>query len=205
MNYASPVQAVIPGVQGRVLAVLARTEAELTMRTVARLAGVSVNQASVVLNGLVSLGLAERREAGSAALVKLVRENEAARVILLLASLHSAVISRLEAEAKNIEPAPASLILFGSFANGLARETSDIDVLAVRAAGVEANDPQWVDSLGHWADVAHRISGNPINLLEASLDEMSELVQHQGSVWQAAVQQGLSISGQRSDGVAAGE
>ncbi len=187
------------------LAVLARTEAELTMRTVARLAGVSVNQASVVLNGLVSLGLAERREAGSAALVKLVRENEAARAILSLASLHGAVIARLQEEAKNIQPAPASLILFGSFANGLAQERSDVDVLAVRAAGVEANDPQWVDSLGHWAELAHRITGNPINLLEASLDEMSELVQRKGSVWQAAAQQGVLISKQRSDSVAARE
>ena len=41
MDFARPVEALIPGVQGRVLGVLARTEAEMTIRTVAGLAAVS--------------------------------------------------------------------------------------------------------------------------------------------------------------------
>ena len=57
MDYVHPVEAVIPGVQGRVLAVLARTETELTMRTVAELAGASANRATTVLNRLVHLGI----------------------------------------------------------------------------------------------------------------------------------------------------
>ncbi|MHB1913167.1 MAG: MarR family transcriptional regulator, partial [Acidimicrobiales bacterium] len=67
MDQVRPVEAVIPGVQGRVLGVLARGGTELTMRTVAELAGVSVQQASVVLGRLVALGLVHRRDAGSAA------------------------------------------------------------------------------------------------------------------------------------------
>ena len=89
----------MPGVRGRVLEVLARTDAELTMRTVARLAGVSVNRAVAVLNSLVSLGVVERREAGSAALVQLVNDNEAARSIVALAQLFDRVLIRLKEEA----------------------------------------------------------------------------------------------------------
>ena len=94
MEYGNPVEAVIPGVQGRVLTVLARTEAELTMRSVAELAGVSANQATVVLNRLVRLGLVERRDVGAAALVRLVRENEAARSVLALVDLRDGVLAR---------------------------------------------------------------------------------------------------------------
>jgi hypothetical protein len=41
VDFRRPVQDVIPGVQGRILPVLADTTAELNLRTVARLAGVS--------------------------------------------------------------------------------------------------------------------------------------------------------------------
>ena len=45
MDFVHPVRSVIPGVQGRVLAVLSETTAELSLRTLARLADVSVAQA----------------------------------------------------------------------------------------------------------------------------------------------------------------
>ncbi|MBV8297334.1 MAG: hypothetical protein JO085_10885, partial [Acidimicrobiia bacterium] len=115
MDYESPVEAVIPGVQGRVLGVLTRTDRELTMRGVAQLAGASVQQASVVVARLVELGLAVRRDVGTAALVRLDRQNEAARCVLGLASLHEQVLERLRAAAHSIAPAPASLTVFGSF------------------------------------------------------------------------------------------
>src|ERR1035437_8975786 len=80
VDYPQPVEALIPGVPGRVLGVLARTESQLTMRTVARLARVGVNRAAVVRNALVSLGVVERRAAGSALLVQLGRADEASRL-----------------------------------------------------------------------------------------------------------------------------
>jgi predicted nucleotidyltransferase len=195
VDYVRPVEAVIPGAQGRVLGVLSRTETELTMRTVARLAGVSVSRAADVLNRLVSLGLVERREAGPSALVALAHDNEAARAVLALAGLRDAVVTRLRLEARTVEPVPASLVVFGSFPIGEAREGSDIDVLAVRAAGVRADNPGWVDSVGRWVDRAREIAGNPVNLLEASLDEMPELLGRRGSVWEAAAQNGVLLAG----------
>lgn len=62
VDFVRPIEAIVPGAQGRVLAVLAETTAELDLRTIAKLAAVSIVQASRVLPGLVELGVVERRE-----------------------------------------------------------------------------------------------------------------------------------------------
>src|SRR5580704_12248764 len=104
------------------------------MRTVAKLAGVSVNRAVTVLNGLVELGVVRRRDAGRSALVALDRENEVGRLVASLAAVRSEAIKSLRRTARSIRPRPASLVLFGSLARGTADADSDVDVLAVRPA-----------------------------------------------------------------------
>lgn len=195
MDYVKPVEALIPGVQGRVLTVLARTEAELTMRSVAELAGVSANQATVVLNRLVRLGIVERRDVGASALVRLVRENEAARSVLSLVDLRQGVLARLAGEARKIRPAPACLVVFGSFARGDAHENSDIDVLAVPPSEAQVDDGRWTAALGQWSDRAARIAGNPVNLLEATMDELPKLVRREREPWRTIVEEGVVLVG----------
>ena len=116
MDFVHPVQAVIPGTQGRVLAVLAETTAELNLRTVARLASVSPAQASRVLPGLVELGLVERREVPPSSLFRLNRENVAAQVVIELARSRDTALERMGAVARELPLPPASVIVFGSFA-----------------------------------------------------------------------------------------
>ncbi len=195
MDFGQPIEAVVPGVQGRVLGVLARTDAELTMRTVAGLAGVSVNRAVAVLNGLVELGVVRRRDAGSAALVSLERENQVARLLLALQDVRRTVIERFQATASMIQPAPASLVLFGSFARDEARTGSDIDVLAVRAAGVGPDDGRWIDSLGRWSESATRIAGNPVRVVIAGAGELPRLLRRPSSIWRAAASEGVVLAG----------
>ncbi len=195
MDYGNPVEAVIPGVQGRVLTVLARTEAELTMRSVAELAGVSANQATIVLNRLVRLGLVERREVGAAALVRLVRENEAARSVLALVELREGVLARLTVEARKIRPVPTCLAVFGSFARGEAHESSDLDVLAVPPPAAQADSGPWTATLGQWSDRAARIAGNPVNLLEATVGELPTLVRRERAPWRTIVEEGVVLIG----------
>ena len=195
MDFRDPVEAVIPGAQGRVLTVLARTEAELTMRAVAELAGVSANQATVVLNRLVHLGLVERRDVGSAGLVHLIRDNEAARAVLTLADLQRGVLARLAGEARKIRPAPACLVVFGSFARGDANENSDIDVLAVRPLGPKVDDGRWTTALGLWTDRASWIAGNPVNLLDVTMVELSSLVRREREPWRTIVEEGVVLVG----------
>lgn len=167
-----PLEALIPGSHGRVLAVLAKTDAELTMRTVAKLSGTSIGSASGVLNHFAHLGLVERREVGSAVLVRLSRENEAARLVLDLAELQSRVVDRMRAEARRVKPTPVTLLLFGSFVHGEATETSDIDVLAI----TDPNQPSVSESLGRWCEVSSRIAGNPVSLITASKKEWPKLL-----------------------------
>jgi predicted nucleotidyltransferase len=197
MDYSHPVEALIPGVQGRVLSILARSETELTMRGVAELAGVSPQQASLVLARLVELGVVERRDVPPVALVRLVRDNLAAQALVTVARLRQAAIEELRSLAIEVTPAPASLIVFGSFARGDDDAHSDVDVLAVRPPAVTGDGlDSWTDSLGRWADRASRVLGNPVNLVEASVDEVPALLKQKApSMWSDIVAEGLVIVG----------
>lgn len=195
MDYQRPVEEIVPGVQGRVLSVLARTHEELTIRTVARLAEASPQQASVAVGHLVELGVVARREAGSSALVRLERDNEVARIVLALAEVGEAATRRLVEAAEKIEPVPASLILFGSFARGDASSSSDLDVLAVRPDGVGADDDEWIDSLGKWEVSARKIVGNPVNMLVIGEDEIPVLLRRRGGPWRAIAEEGVALIG----------
>ncbi|MHB8505890.1 MAG: nucleotidyltransferase domain-containing protein [Acidimicrobiales bacterium] len=197
MDYRRPVEALIPGVQGRVLGVLSRTSTELTMRTVAQLAGVSAQQASVVIGRLVDLGVVERRDVPPASLVRLVADNLAAQAVASVADLRSAALEHLSALAADITPAPASLVVFGSFARGDAGPDSDVDVLAVRPPALRYGaDDDWVDSLGRWADQATRAIGNPVNLVEVEAAELPGLLARPApSVWHDATRDGVVVAG----------
>ncbi|MGH9299149.1 MAG: nucleotidyltransferase domain-containing protein [Acidimicrobiales bacterium] len=195
MDYAHPVEELITGVQGRVLGVLSRTEMEMTIRTVAGLAEASPQQASVVVAHLVGLGVVTRREAGSSALVRLDRENEAARLVLALARLQDSVMVRLANAARNIEPTPASLTVFGSFARGEAVASSDLDVLAVRPEGVAADSNDWIDAIGLWGVAARSIVGNPINMLVVSVEELPALLRRRSGPWRTIVHEGVPLIG----------
>jgi predicted nucleotidyltransferase len=183
----------IPGVQGKVLAVLAKTEAELTMRKVAALSGVSSNRASAVLNHLARLGIVERREVGASSLVRLVRENEAARLVLACSDLHARVVRHLREEAMRMLSPRVCLLAFGSFARRLAREESDIDVLAL-IDEIEGEHLAVVDSLSRWSDAATRIAGNPVNLIQIDERELPALVQG-SSFWRELSEGVLVIAG----------
>lgn len=201
MDYRYPVQAVIPGVQGHVLAVLAATDTELTMRTVAKLAGVSVNRAVSVLNGLVELGIVRRRDAGRSALVALDRENEVGRLVTSLGSLRTRVVDRMREAAQSIRPRPTSIVLFGSLAAGTASAASDVDVLVVRAVGVDEHDGQWLESLGAWSDLATRIVGNPVNALVVGELEVPVLLRSRRQLWREIADTGVVLLGSSIDDV----
>jgi len=195
VDYVQPVEAVVPGVRGRVLGVLARVETELTIRTVSRLAGASVQQTATVIAELVSLGMVTRRDAGSSALVGLERENAAVGAVLALAQVGERVLERLRDSARDIEPQPASLIVFGSFARGDARLTSDLDVLAVRPIGLSPDDATWLDSLGQWESIARRIVGNPLHMFVVSQEEVQALMRRRSGPWRAIAAEGITLVG----------
>lgn len=195
MDYSRPLEAVIRGASGKVLGVLARTHAELPIRRVAQLAGVSRDRASIEIRRLVVLGIVARREVAGASLVKLERMNIAATALLALADVRSTAIARLAELAESIEPVPASLALFGSFARGSDDSESDLDVLAVRFDEVEPDDASWLDSFGDWQDVARVVVGNPVNVIEISRCELSALVKTR-SLWRTIVDDAVTLVGE---------
>src|SRR5204863_8521517 len=107
VDFTHPVEALIPGAQGRILAVLAETTAELNLRTIARLSGVSPAQASRVLPWLVQLGLVERREAPPSALFRFVPENIAAAAVAALTRARQTALDSLGRMAGELTTLPA--------------------------------------------------------------------------------------------------
>ncbi len=143
MDFRTPVRAVIPGAQGRILEVLAETTSEPNLRTIARLSGVSLAQASRVLPSLVELGMIERREVPPSSLFRFVPENIAARTITALTRARHTALDELGLTAGTLTPPPASVIVLGSFARGEADAESDMDVIVVRSADVDEDDAAW--------------------------------------------------------------
>jgi len=195
MDLVQPVQKVIPGAQGRILAVLAETSAELSLRTIARLSGVSIAQASRVMPKLVELGMVERREVPPSSLFRLVEEHVASRAVLALAGARRAVFEQIGRAAGALAPPPISLILFGSFARGDARTDSDIDVVVVRPAGVAEDDKVWDASVEAWLRQARRISGNRIEIVEVSEREIARLLKGRKPLWSGVARDGVVIFG----------
>ncbi len=204
MDFVRPVQSLIPGAQGRVLDVLARTTAELNLGTVARLAGVSSAQASRVLPRLVSLGVVERRDVPPSSQYRLVRENLMAQAVLDLVEVRSRRIERLRILAGAIRPAPARLVLFGSLARGEADADSDIDVLVVRRADVDEDDERWNRTLGDWLVEARRASGNPVNHIELSAADVPPRMRSRKPLWRDIQRDAVLLLGDPLNGVESG-
>ena len=202
MDFVRPIEAVIPGVQGRVLAVLAETTAELNLRTIARLSGVSLAQVSRVLPGLVELGLVERREAPPSSLFRLVPEHVAAGPLVSLARARGGVIEEMGRVAAALPVVPASVIVFGSFARGEADAESDIDTVFVRPMGIDESDEAWADSVEQWRSQIRRISGNPVEVLEVGSDEIGARLRSRQPVWRDIRREGIVVQGQALDELA---
>lgn len=195
MDFLHPVQAVIPGVQGQVLAVLAETTAELNLSTLARLAGVSVAQASRVMPKLVQLGLVERRELPPSSQFRLVRENVAAQAIIDLARSRDNALKRLGESTAAVPFEPVSIIAFGSFARGEADEQSDLDVVVVRPEDIDEDDDDWASAVQRWSDEARAITGNRVEVLEVSHDEVRTRLASQSPLWSDILKVGITVHG----------
>jgi len=202
MDFVRPIEAVIPDAQGRLLAVLSRTTGELNLTTLAELSGVSLAHAARVVPRLVELGMVERREVPPSVLVRIVPEHLAVRALLALDDLRDALLDELHRSAKRIRPAPENITLFGSVARGDGDALSDLDLLIVRAAGVAEHDPAWERAVAAFVERIGRVSGNPINWIEAAVDEVPRLTRSRSTLWRAVRREGIEILGRSLDDLA---
>ena len=197
MDFGRPVEALIPDAQGRVLGTLARTTAELTLTTLADLSGVSLAHVARIVPRLVDLGVVERRDVPPAALVRLMRDNIAARGIVALADLRHTLLDELRITAQTIEPAPVSVIVFGSFARGDDDRGSDIDVVVVRPTEVDADDDRWIDQLEQWRLRIRRAAGNPVEVIDVDVDEAAGKLVGHSQLWRDVRRDGVVVFGDR--------
>ena len=202
MDFVRPVEAVLGGTQGRLLAVLANVTAPLTLRRLAGLAGVSPAQASRVMPRLVELGVVDRYEVPPASQFLLVRDHVAARAILALADVRPNMLGQMGEAATTISPAPSSVIVFGSFARGEADAESDIDVVVVRPDLVDEDDAGWSDSLEAWRRHIRVLAGNDVELIEAAASEASRKLRGRAELWRQIKQDGIVVFGAGIDALA---
>lgn len=195
VDFVHPVEAVIPGTQGRVLAVLAETTAELNLRTVARLSGASPAQASRVLPGLVELGLVDRREVPPSSLFRLNRQNVAAQAVIKLARSRDTALERMGTAACELPIPPASVIVFGSFARREADRQSDIDTVIVRPDDIDADNDLWAAGIEQWRASIRAITGNPVEVIETGRAEASNKLSTGAPLWQDIVRDGAVVHG----------
>lgn len=203
MDFVRPVEAIVPGAQGRVLAVLVGTTAELNLRTIARLAGISQAQASRLLPDLVALGVVERREVPPSSLFRLVPEHVASQALLALARSADTVLDEMGRLAAALPLPPASVIIFGSFARRNADADSDIDVVVVRPADVHEDDAAWSASLETWRTAVQQLTGNPVEILEVGAGEAGSKLSSGAQVWSDIRRDGRVVHGPGIDEVRA--
>lgn len=171
MDYRQPVQALIPGARGRILAVLAHTESELPLSRLGRLARVSVNQVPRVVDHLAALGLVTTRSVPPSTLVALERRNLASRLVVQLAELDSAAFHHLAELARELRPAPHSVVVFGSFASGAAGIESDVDVAIVHDEASLGSE-EWAASLADFVHLGSVALGNTVSITELTIEDI---------------------------------
>jgi len=199
VDFVHPVEAVIPGTQGRVLAVLAETTAELNLRTVARLASVSPAQTSRVFPGLVELGIVERREVPPSSLFRLSRQNVAAQVVVELARSRDIALHQMGSAAGELPVPPVSVIIFGSFARREADWHSDIDAVIVRPDGIDADDDTWIAGVEQWREAVRAITGNPVEVIETAQTDAAMKLSSKRSLWRDVARDGVVVHGATLD------
>lgn len=175
MDFRRPLQTITPTLDGDVLAVLARADAEVSGREIHRLLGRGSHQGvRNAADRLTRQGVVSRRLAGNAHLYRLNRDHVAAPWIEKLATLPEQVIERLRSTAEAWEQPPAVIVLFGSVARGQAVPGSDLDLLVVRPAGCDPDAPAWRRQVADLQQRASAWSGNDARLLEYGEEELAQ-------------------------------
>ncbi|HEY5025451.1 MAG TPA: nucleotidyltransferase domain-containing protein [Acidimicrobiales bacterium] len=198
MDFLRPVESVIPGAQGKLLGVFAETTTVLSVRTAARLSGVSLAQTSRILPELATLGILDRADVPPSTVYRLVEDNVASRAIRLLARSRDLVLAELGKSAQSMAIPPISIVVFGSFARGEAGPESDVDVVMVHPSGVPST-PAWTEGVEEWRRAARRLTGNEVEVVEVDERDIGTRLRSRRPVWLDIRQDGIVIFGKTLD------
>jgi hypothetical protein len=197
MDVSRPYAAVTGnGLEGEVLAVLARTNKPLTGRQVARMARRGSDRgARLALNRLAQQGVVDVMDAPPAVLYTLNRDHIAAPVVLALVDLRGALLERLRRAVVAWERQPVHVSLFGPAAREEGDVTSAIELFVVRSAAVDGEDRVWraqLDALDH--DI-RRWTGNDADISEVGEESLARLAADRAAVARSLEADAVTLTG----------
>jgi predicted nucleotidyltransferase len=188
VDLTSPLRSLAPGLDSAVLEVLAQTESGMGVSQIAKLAGRGTRQGlSPVLDRLVEHGVVLADPGVRGSMYRLNRDHVLAESVLSAARARITILTRLAEAVQALAPPPVHVSVFGSFARREAGPGSDIDVLVVLPANVEA-DEHWSAQMRHLGNQVQAWTGNRMEHLTLTEDELRAAVERHERVvdeWQA--------------------
>lgn len=191
VDLSRPVADVIPGPRGQVLATMVQLEAPVTVRALARHAGVAPQTALSVVNDLRETGLVFAQRAGQAQLVSLNRSHVLASPLIALGRTRARLVERLTRELAGWTEL-AGAWLFGSAARGTGDRTSDVDILLVAKTSTETAD--WADATARLVDRVVGWTGNQARLVEHSRGSFALLVRDGNWLVGSVREEGIALT-----------
>jgi len=191
MNLTRPLADVIHGPRAQLLATIVQIEAPMTVRALARHAGVAPQTALTVINDLADAGIVSAEAAGRAQMVSLNREHLLAEPLIALSRTRARLIDKLRNELAGWSGL-AGAWLFGSAARGAGDRRSDIDILLVAEESTQTT--QWSGSTARLVDYVLRWTGNQAQLIEHSRMSFTELVRDENRLVTAIRQEGVALT-----------
>lgn len=196
MDWTDPTRAIVPTLDGAVLAVLAGVTAPLTGREVHRRARRgSAMGVSRALARLEEQGLVLGAEAAPARLYQLNRDHVAAEAAAILRDLRVRLFDRIRDDLRSWQVPVVSASLFGSVARGDGDTDSDVDLLLVRPDGVEDDSEPWASSVFELGQKIRRWTGNDASLLQVDAAAVQDMVARQAPIVDSLTQDALDLAG----------
>jgi len=163
----------------------------VTIRALARHAGVAPQTALTVVNELSEAGIVCAEQAGSAQMISLNRDHLAAEPLISLGRTRARLITRLTDELAGWSGLAAAW-LFGSAARGSGDRESDVDLLVVAERSTET--AAWTDSTARMLSEVPMWTGNKAQLVEHTTRAFARLVQVRNPLIDAIRQDGVALT-----------
>ena len=195
MDVTRPYTAISPSVDTAVLVVLAGSSVPHSGREIARRAGRSKTGVQHVLERLVDQGIVERLSTGNTQLYSLNRDHLLAAAVEQIASAHTELIRRLRDTISSWKTPAVHASLFGSAARGDGDTRSDIDLLIVRPANLDAESAPWLAQIDALAEDVRCWTGNNAGITEISESDLPRLAEEQPPILAELRRDAIELTG----------
>jgi predicted nucleotidyltransferase len=173
------------------LATMVQLEVPVTIRALARHAGVAPQTALTVVNELSEAGIVAAEPAGSARMISLSRAHLAAEPLISLGRTRARLAMRLTDELAGRNGLAAAWLL-GSAARGSGDRDSGVDLLLVAERSVETAG--WAESTARIVSEVHAWTGNQARLVEHTTRSFARLVQDRDPLVDAIRLDGIALT-----------